>query len=211
MTELREIFLHELQDLYSAESQLITALPKMKAASASPALAEAFETHLQQTKEQKSRLQQIGKLLGESLSGEKCKAMQGLIEEGQGIVEEFELSTARDAALIAAAQRVEHYEISAYGSAKALAESLGHQDVVALLEATLTEEKNTDLLLTDLCESEIIPAAMAQERDPEVEGPEPTLENLESMTKEELYKLATERDLEGRSKMNKDELVQALA
>lgn len=163
MTTLSEIFIHELKDIFSAESQLIKALPKMAKASATPELAEAFTTHLEQTKVQRDRLQQIGEILEEKLTGETCKAMQGLIEEGEGIVEDFDESAARDAALVAAAQRVEHYEISAYGSALALAKALGHEDVVALLEQTLQEEADTDKLLTQICESTVVPAALEDE------------------------------------------------
>ena len=106
MATLQEIFLHELQDIFSAESQLIQAFPKMQKASATPELAQLFETHLEQTKEQKNRLQQIGELLGEKLQGETCKAMQGLVKEAEGILEEFDQSSGRDAALVAAAQRI---------------------------------------------------------------------------------------------------------
>lgn len=239
MPTLEEIFLHELKDLYSAESQLIAALPKMSKASNTPELAQAFDTHLAQTREQKNRLEQVAKLLDESLAGETCKAMKGLVEEGQGIIEEFDESAARDAALIAAAQRVEHYEIAAYGSAVALAKALGHEDVASLLDATLQEEGDTDKLLTQICEGTVIPNAMAQGDDLESapsksksssakarksngasgKGANGTVkasksasgsDDLESMTRDELYKLAQEREIEGRSGMDKDALVKAL-
>lgn len=218
MATLQEVFLHELQDLHSAESQLIAALPKLKEASASETLAKAFETHLKQTKEHKNRLQQIGKLLGESLSGETCKAMQGLVEEGQSIIEEFDESSARDVALIAAAQRVEHYEISAYGSAMALAKALGHQEVVSILESTLGEEKETDVLLSEISESEVIPSGLSEASSEQVgddsevgNATASASEDLESLTREDLYEMARGRQIEGRSSMSKKELVKALS
>lgn len=312
MPTLQEIFEHELKDLYSAEGQLAAALPKMQKASATGSLADAFKTHLQQTKEHQKRLEEAGKLLGVSLKGETCLAMKGLVEEGQSIIEDFDESLPRDAALIAAAQRIEHYEIAAYGSAVAMAQALGHEELVTILESTLAEEKETDVLLTDICVGEVIPNSLAEEgkaadqnqsgptrqkaaEDDEYEEDEDEDEDeyeddeeddedenskaksarsagskksgktsaakssssksgsassansksgngkssnsgsgsakssaakssngksgngksagpdLDSMTKEELYQMAQEQDLEGRSSMSKDELVKALS
>jgi ferritin-like metal-binding protein YciE len=209
MTTLPEILEHELKDLFSAESQLIKALPKLQKASNTPELAEAFENHLMQTKEQKKRLQEIEKILSTKLTGHTCKAMQGLIEEGEEIVEEFDPSPARDAALIAAAQRVEHYEISAYGSARALAQALGHQEIAELLNITLQEEGDTDHLLTQIAESSVVPASLKEDEEGSV--PAVSREDLESKTRDTLYQLAQDRNIEGRSNMDKAELIRALS
>ena len=208
MTTLPEVLEHELKDLFSAESQLIKALPKMQKAATTPELAQAFETHLAQTKEQRARLQEVGKLLDINLGGHTCKAMQGLIEEGQEIVEEFDPSPARDAALIAAAQRVEHYEISAYGCARALAKALGHAEVAALLDTTLQEEGDTDKLLTDISLNNVVPASLNGESNG---APAMSRSELESKTRDALYQLAQEREIEGRSQMDKAQLIEALA
>jgi ferritin-like metal-binding protein YciE len=214
MTTLPEIFEHELKDLFSAESQLIAALPKMKKAASTPELAQAFETHLAQTREQKARLQEIAKMLDTSLGGHTCKAMQGLIEEGSELMEEFEPSPARDAALIAAAQRVEHYEISAYGSACALAKALGHNEVAALLDKTLQEEGDTDKLLTEISLNTVVPSSLKNGSNGSSSGngaPAMSREELEAKTRDALYQLAQEREIEGRSQMDKQQLIKALA
>ena len=151
--ELQELFIDELADVYSAEQQLLKALPKMAKAANSTELQEAFESHLEETQEHVSRLEQIFKSLGETLKRKKCKAMEGLVEEGEEIMEEFEDSAALDAALIAAAQKVEHYEIASYGTLRTWAELLDHQDAVSLLEETLEEEKAADEKLTGVAES----------------------------------------------------------
>jgi ferritin-like metal-binding protein YciE len=149
------LFVHELRDLYSAEKQLLKALPKMAKAATHEELKEGFEEHLSQTEEHVSRLEEIFEKLGVSGRGEKCAAMEGLIEEGKKILEEEMPDNVRDAALIAAAQRVEHYEIAGYGTAKTFAEILGEDEAVDLLEQTLDEEKETDVKLTELAESTI--------------------------------------------------------
>lgn len=161
MTTIQEVFLSELKDLHSAESQLIKALPKMAKAAKAPELAKAFENHLVETQNHKERLVQIGEILGEKLTGETCDAMKGLVEEADGLIEEFEKSFSRDAALIAGAQRVEHYEIAAYGCTREMAKVLGHEDIVALLDATLQEEGDTDKLLTEVAVSTVLPAALS--------------------------------------------------
>ncbi len=155
LNTLEALFHHELKDLYSAETQLVKALPKMAKAAFNPDLKAGFEEHLEETKVHVERLQQIGEQLGKKLTGHKCKGMEGLIEEGADLISEEANDTVRDAGLIGAAQRVEHYEMAAYGTAKALAVQLGLDEAAELLEETLTEEKATDAKLTELAESVI--------------------------------------------------------
>ncbi len=156
---LDDLFLHELKDLYSAEHQLISALPKMAKASNSEKLRHGFEDHLEQTREHAKRLEQILDSLGKPHRGTKCKAMEGLIEEGKEMIEEKADPEIRDAGLIACAQRVEHYEIAGYGTARTLARLLGNVEAEKLLQQTLNEEKQTDEKLTELAESEVNVAA----------------------------------------------------
>ena len=159
---LDDLFLEELKDLHSAESQLVKALPKMAKAASSEKLREGLEMHLEQTKGHVERLDQIFKELGEkSPRGHKCKAMEGLIEEGKEMIEEDGEPEVKDAGLIGAAQRVEHYEIAAYGTACAFANMLGHKEAEELLQKTLEEEKETDEKLTELAQSEVNAAAQA--------------------------------------------------
>jgi ferritin-like metal-binding protein YciE len=147
--DLMELFVDELKDLYSAESQLIKALPKMAKAATSENLRAGFEHHLEQTKEHARRIEEICTELGEKPTGKKCGGMEGLIGEGKEMMEEFD-GDVLDAALISAAQRVEHYEIAGYGTVRTYAELLGNDRAVELLEETLTEEKETDQKLTEL-------------------------------------------------------------
>lgn len=149
---LRDLFIHELKDLYSAEKQLLKALPKMAKAATNEELKEAFEEHLGQTEGQVSRLEQIFENLGESTRGEKCVAMEGLIEEGQKLLKEEIKPEVLDAALIAAAQRIEHYEIAGYGCCRTFAELLDEDEAAELLQETLDEEKETDARLTEVAE-----------------------------------------------------------
>jgi ferritin-like metal-binding protein YciE len=149
---LRELYIDELKDLYNAENQLVKALPKMAKAASSEELRQGFEEHLEQTKGQVQRLEQIFQKLGESPKGKKCKGMEGLVEEGSEVIEEDFEGAVKDAALIGAAQRVEHYEIAGYGTVRSMAETLGEDDHVSLLEETLEEEKETDEKLTQLAE-----------------------------------------------------------
>ena len=149
---LNELYKEELKDLYSAETQLVAALPKMAKAASSPELKQAFEIHLEATKGHVKRLEQIFATLGGSPKGKKCKAMEGLVEEGAELIKakaDFE-PEALDAGLIGAAQRVEHYEIAAYGTARTLAQQLGDQQAATLLQQTLNEETATDAKLTAL-------------------------------------------------------------
>ena len=152
---LEELLIDELKDLYSAENQIVKALPKMAKAASAPELKRAFERHLEETKRQVERLNQIGEQLEIRLTGKKCKGMEGLIEEGKEIIEEDLDEDATDAGLIGAAQKVEHYEIAAYGTARTHASLLGYNKVAKLLQQTLDEEGNTDKKLTALAESVI--------------------------------------------------------
>ena len=149
LSTLDAVFEDQIVDLYSAESQLVTALPKMAKAASDEKLQKAIETHLEQTKEHVERLKQIKSNLGITMS-EKCKGMEGLLSEGEEIIEQPGSGAAKDVALIAAAQRVEHYEIAAYGTARTLAGELGHEDAEKLLSETLDEESQTDELLTKI-------------------------------------------------------------
>ena len=150
---LNELFVEQLRDLYDAENQLIKALPKMAQGANSDELRQGFEEHLEQTKGHAQRIEQIFEQLGEKVKGKKCKAMEGLVKEGAETLEEDMNEDVKDAALIAAAQRVEHYEIAGYGTARTYANLLGHDEAASLLEQTLEEEKETDAKLTELAEA----------------------------------------------------------
>jgi ferritin-like metal-binding protein YciE len=150
LDSLNVLFLDELKDLYSAENQLIKAIPKMAKAASSPDLRSGFEKHLEQTKHHVERLEQILGALGANPKGKKCKAMEGLIEEGKELMEEDAEPSVMDAALIAAAQKVEHYEIASYGTVRTWAELLGQSKAVRLLTQTLDEERATDEKLSKL-------------------------------------------------------------
>ena len=149
---LKELYIDDLKDLYSAENQLVKALPKMAKAASSEELSQGFEEHLEQTKGHVQRLEKIFQTLGESPKGKKCKGMEGLVEEGAEVLEEDFEGSLMDAALIGAAQRVEHYEIAAYGTVCAFAKELGETEQASLLNETLEEEKKTDEKLTTLAE-----------------------------------------------------------
>jgi ferritin-like metal-binding protein YciE len=152
---LRDLYLNELRDLYSAETQLLDALPKMAEAAASSQLREAFTGHLKQTEGHVRRLEDIFEALDEEPSGETCKAMQGLIAEGEEYVKASGERDVRDAGLIGAAQRVEHYEIAGYGTTRTLAERLGEGEAAEKLQATLDEEREADQKLTAIAEGEV--------------------------------------------------------
>jgi len=164
---LKELYIDELKDIYNAENQLVKALPKMAKAANSEELRTGFEEHLEQTRGHVQRLEQIFKELGEKHSGKKCKGMEGLVTEGQEMMSEDFEDDVMDAPLISAAQRVEHYEIAAYGTVRTYAELLGEDTAAQLLEQTLEEEKETDQKLTDMA-SEINVRAM---REGSEEGP----------------------------------------
>ena len=157
---LEDLFHHQLKDLYSAEKQLLAALPKMAKKARDPKLKQAFELHLQETEEQKARLEQVCEMIGISPGRMKCKAMEGLIEEGEDMIHEDADSDVKDAGLIAEAQRMEHYEISGYGTAAHYAERLGLKDVARILNATLEEEQATDTKLNKLAKGYINQKAM---------------------------------------------------
>lgn len=146
---LRELFIDELKDIIYAERALVKALPKMATNASEPKLVAAIEEHVAVTEGQVERLEKIFELLGESNRGKKCDAMEGLIKEGESIVEETEAGPVRDAGIISASQKIEHYEIASYGTLAAFAKTLGENEIASLLEETLAEEKQADALLTD--------------------------------------------------------------
>jgi ferritin-like metal-binding protein YciE len=156
-----DLLIDELRDIYHAEKQLVRALPKMAKAAKADKLRQAFEQHLDETKGQVERLDQVFQQLDTRSSGKRCEAMEGLIEEAKGMMEEIKTPEVLDCALIVGAQKVEHYEIAAYGSACALAEALGQNDIKQLLEETLNEEKAADQKLNQLALSEINKSALA--------------------------------------------------
>jgi ferritin-like metal-binding protein YciE len=153
LNSLDDLFVEQLNDLYSAENQLVEALPKMAKAASNKELKDGFQEHLKQTKEHVNRLEQIFDELGQKPGGVTCEAMEGLIKEGEEYVEEDMDENVRDAALIAAAQRVEHYEIAGYGTVRTYAKHLGNDKAAKLLQQTLDEEGETDKKLTKLAES----------------------------------------------------------
>lgn len=156
---LKDLYIHELKDLYSAEKQLCRALPKLANSASNKKLSAGFEQHLEETKTHVTRLEDILANLDQSTRGPKCKGMEGLIAEGEEMIKEEADDEVRDAGLIAAAQRVEHYEIAGYGTARTYAQLLGDQKGAKLLQTTLDEESKTDKKLTDLAESSINVAA----------------------------------------------------
>lgn len=166
---VRQLYIEELRDLYNAETQLVKALPKMAKASSNDELRQAFEEHLRQTSEHVSRLEQIFEMLDEKPSGKKCLGMEGLVKEAAETMKEDYEDAVMDAGIIGAAQRVEHYEIAAYGTVRTLAELMGENEHVTLLEQTLEEEKQTDQKLTDLAEDV---NSEAMETEEEAEGEE---------------------------------------
>jgi ferritin-like metal-binding protein YciE len=159
MDSLRALMVDELKDLFSAENQLLKALPKMAKKASSPQLKEAFSGHLKETEGHVKRLQQIAKLLTIDLGGKKCHAMEGLIEEGSEVLEEDGPAAVIDSALIGAARRVEHYEMAAYCSTRGMAEELGDDQVAKLLEQTTDEEEAADEKLKTIAEDEVFPQA----------------------------------------------------
>jgi len=155
LNSLRDVFVDLVRDLYNAETQLVKALPKMAKAASSEQLQQAFQSHLEETQGQVERLEQVCEKLDIKAKGKTCAAMKGLVEEGSEVIEADGTDAARDAALIAAAQKVEHYEIAGYGTARTFAQLLGEEEVARLLEETLNEESAADEKLTGIAESEI--------------------------------------------------------
>ena len=165
--ELNDLFLDTLKDVFHAEKQILRALPKMARAVNSDELRQALETHKEETQGQVERLEQVFEIIGKRASGKPCEAMQGLIAEGQEIMEEYKESEALDAGLLSSQQAIEHYEISRYGTLRTWAQQLGMNDAAELLEQTLEEEKKTDALLTELAESMVNQQAGQGEEDVE--------------------------------------------
>lgn len=159
LNTLKDLYIHELKDLYSAEKQIIRALPKMVKAATNEQLAAGFKLHLEETKEQAARLEKILQSHKQTTRGPKCQGMEGVLKEGEEMIEEEGDDEVRDAGLIAAAQRVEHYEMAGYGCARTYAEMLGDKQGAQLLQTTLQEEEDTDKKLTKLAKSVINVAA----------------------------------------------------
>jgi ferritin-like metal-binding protein YciE len=159
---LQKLYTDELRDLYNAENQLLKALPKMAKAASSGDLKEAFEKHLEQTKGHVERLDQVFEALGEKPKGKTCRAMKGLIEEGSEILQRDGEESVLDAGMIVAAQKVEHYEIAGYGSARTFAHLLGQNKAAELLQATLDEESETNEILNKLAENVVNPEALME-------------------------------------------------
>ena len=162
LESLKDLYVEQLRDLYSAETQLVDALPKMAEAATAPDLRKAFNDHLRQTSEHVRRLERIFQELQESPKGHTCEGMKGLIKEGEEMIKMRGDSSVLDAGLIAAAQRVEHYEIAGYGTVRTYAELLGRDTHVSLLEHTLQEEEETDERLTELAESHVNEEALVR-------------------------------------------------
>lgn len=161
---LEDFFIDELRDIYWAEKHLTKALPKMKKAATSDELADAFADHLEQTQEHVSRLEDVFEMMGVTARGKKCEAMEGLVKEGEELIEETESgSSTRDVGLIMAAQKVEHYEIATYGGLINLARTIGRDDVAEILKKTIAEEKEADELLSGLAENNINASANTEE------------------------------------------------
>ncbi|QDW26288.1 ferritin-like domain-containing protein [Pedobacter sp. KBS0701] len=162
-SEFHDFFIDELKDIYWAEKHLAKALPKMQKAATSPELAAAFEKHTQETEQHIATLEEVFSLLGEKASAKKCDAMAGLLEEANGIIADTDKGTMiRDAGLILAAQKVEHYEIATYGTLRVFAENIGHDDVAELLTQTLENEKATDVALTEIAVNAVNAEAVAE-------------------------------------------------
>lgn len=162
---LRELFIESLKDIYWAEKALTKALPKMAKNATSESLITTINDHLTITEDQVTRLEEVFELLGEKASAKKCEAMEGLIKEGESIVEETEAGPVRDAGIIGASQKIEHYEIATYGTLAAFAQTLGEDDVLALLQQTLEEEKEADTMLTDVAYNNINFEAASEDED----------------------------------------------
>lgn len=162
LNTLEELYISELRDLYSAENQLLKALPKMAKGASSPELKEAFETHLKQTKGHVERLEELFEQRDESPKGKTCHAMKGLIEEGSEILKEQGENSVLDAGMIVAAQKVEHYEIASYGSVRTFANLLGKDEEAELLQSTLDEESETNEILNRLAETVVNPEAISE-------------------------------------------------
>jgi ferritin-like metal-binding protein YciE len=185
LDNLEALLVEQLQDIYYAEKQLVKALPKMARSAKTADLKNAFTAHTDETEEHVSRLEQVFEALGVPAKAKKCPAIEGLIQEAAEMMDEEGDANVLDAGLIASAQRVEHYEIAAYGNARTFAEALGHTDVMELIDATLGEEHAADRLLTEITSETVLPAALAAgeaEESDEEEGEESEGEDSESAT-----------------------------
>lgn len=171
MDSLKDLYIDELKDLYNAENQLLKALPKMAKKASTPELKQAFTDHLAETEGHVERLEEIFNALDEKPTGKTCKAMKGLVEEGKEVIDEDGNASVLDAALIGAAQRVEHYEMAGYGVVRTLASVLGEDDAVDLLQQTLDEEGAADKKLTEIAEEIVNVDAESSEDDEEEEAP----------------------------------------
>jgi ferritin-like metal-binding protein YciE len=163
-SDLQTLFYDTLKDIYFAEKHILKALPKMAKAAQAPELSEAFETHMEQTEGQITRLEQVFDIIGKAARGKTCDAIMGILDEGKEVMDEYKGSNALDAGLLAAAQAVEHYEISRYGTLKAWAMKLGYNDAAKLLDETLVEEKETDVLLTKIAKTAVNDEGMAKRK-----------------------------------------------
>ncbi|MDB5229092.1 MAG: hypothetical protein JWN78_3285 [Bacteroidota bacterium] len=179
---LRELFVNELKDIYWAEKALTKAIPKMIKNATSDELVDALTEHLEVTEEQVKRVEQVFEQIGEKAQAKKCEAMAGLIKEAQEIMEETEKGVVRDAGIISAAQKVEHYEIASYGTLCAFAKTLGEDEAVELLEETLNEEKEADVTLTQIAESSINMKASEEDEEDEEEEDEEEYESAGTTT-----------------------------
>jgi ferritin-like metal-binding protein YciE len=155
LSTLHDLFVHTLGDIYYAENQILKALPKMAQQAHSAELKEAFQNHLEETRGQVQRLEQVFQMIKQPAKGEKCDAIEGIIKEADGLMSEIDDENVRDAGMLAAAQAVEHYEISRYGTLIAWADQLELDDAIDLLEQNLEEEKNADQLLTEIAEGDV--------------------------------------------------------
>ena len=167
MESLEELLQEELKDIYDAEKQLTKALPKLAKKATTPDLQDAFEEHLRQTQQHMERLEQVFDQLGMPVKGKTCKGMKNLIAEGNDMIADADDDATRDAIMIAAAQKVEHYEIAAYGTLRTWANVLGHREIASMLEDTLEEEKETDQKLTGIAEGFVNQAATEGEEEEE--------------------------------------------
>jgi ferritin-like metal-binding protein YciE len=184
---MKELLVDNLRDLFNAENQLLKALPRMARKASSPMLAESLENHLSETEEQVERLREVFELLDERATGKHCPGMEGLLEEGREAME-HDGEAVRDAAIIASAQKVEHYEIAAYGTCIAYAELLELSDVVSILNESLDEEKSADEKLSEIAENEVNPQAVLEADDEEMDEDEDEMEYDEE--EEEEYETA---------------------
>lgn len=171
LNSLHDLFIDQLRDLYDAESQIVAALPKMSSAASSSELRQAFQHHLEQSREHLRRLEDVFDDLGQNPMGEHCPAMEGLIQEGEKIITASGDTSVKDAALIAAAQRVEHYEMAGYGAVRTYAKELGYKDAANLLQQTLDEEGEADKLLTKLAEGGFLKTGINQEAKVSMDRP----------------------------------------